>query len=174
MNVSRRNAFSIVEALMALTLLALVLIPMLTLGLSLDRQSEMDRRYEEALAAAQAGLERCRSEAFTALDGQDRESDHGAVHVTVAARQVEPGLLKLTATATWACEWRMAPNAMARATGSLTAPCRSIRAASTPSICVLAAFEYRTRRDAAARRPLRAPAGQAAGAVAMRASVRRA
>ncbi len=47
----------------------------------------------------------------------------------------------VTATATWACACATAPSAMARATGSLTAPCCAISAAGTPSSSVLAALE---------------------------------
>jgi len=47
----------------------------------------------------------------------------------------------VTARLTCALEWRKAPKAMAWATGSLTAPNRAIRAASTPSDSCLASLE---------------------------------
>src|SRR4051812_2160840 len=47
----------------------------------------------------------------------------------------------VTATLTCACEWRSAPNAIARATTSLTAPCESMAAGSTCSSSLLASLE---------------------------------
>ena len=47
----------------------------------------------------------------------------------------------VTATLTWAALRCTAPSAMARATGSLTAPCALMSAAGTPSSSVLAALE---------------------------------
>ena len=50
-------------------------------------------------------------------------------------------LLGVTATATCTGAWARAPAAMARATGSLTAPWAAMRSAGTPSKSVLAALE---------------------------------
>jgi len=47
----------------------------------------------------------------------------------------------VTATVNCTGAWRIAPAAMARATGSLTAPWASISSAGTPSSSVLAALE---------------------------------
>ena len=49
--------------------------------------------------------------------------------------------IPVTATATCAREWATAPRAMARATGSLTAPWVAISPAGTPSSSVLASLE---------------------------------
>ena len=97
-----RQAFSIIEALAALTLLAVVLVPLLGLGQSLDRQSEQDARYEEALAAARTGLERCREKSFAGLSaGVPDRADRDAIQVRILAQPVDDGLLRLTAIATW-------------------------------------------------------------------------
>ena len=49
--------------------------------------------------------------------------------------------MPVIATATEAREVASAPVAMARATGSLTAPCRRIRSIGTPMASALASFE---------------------------------
>jgi type II secretory pathway component PulJ len=97
-----RRGFTIVEAMAALTLLAVGLVPLLSLGLGLDRQSEQDARYEEALAAARASLERCRQKSFAAVSaGEPEASDHDAIRVSVSANRIDEGLLRLKAVATW-------------------------------------------------------------------------
>lgn len=102
----KRSGFSLVEALTALTLVSVALLPMLALAAGLDRQSEADCRYEEALAVARASLERCRLETFANLEkGQLPAAETGAstskIQVTVSAKAVEDGLVRLTAVATW-------------------------------------------------------------------------
>lgn len=52
--------------------------------------------------------------------------------------------MPVTDSATCARLLRSAPSAIARATGSLTAPCLSIRSGGTPIISILAWFEYVT------------------------------
>lgn len=99
---ARRRGVSIIEALTALTLLAVGLIPLLGLGLSLDQQSEQDARYEEALAAARSELERCRQKSFDEISaGGVESSDHDTIAVSVSVKPLDPGLLRLTSVATW-------------------------------------------------------------------------
>lgn len=102
----KRSGFSLIEALTALTLVSVALIPMLTLAAGLDRQSEGDCRYEEALAVARSNIDRCRLEPFATLEkGQLPAAETGAaaskIQVTVTASPVEEGLVRLTAVATW-------------------------------------------------------------------------